>query len=193
MLGKRQLQKEKTREKIVTAAIKIYSEQGFSAPTAAIAEEAQVSHGSIFVHFPTVESLLDCLLNNFSKDINIELHSLSESINDIEKLLSMHIDVLIKHESFYKRLIKEAVYLPEETKNTFITIQSTVSIHFLQALEPKINEGKVKDVPFYIIFNTWLGLVHYYLLNGELFAPKSSVLLRHKDTLIKYFMVLIRQ
>jgi len=193
MAGQRQMQKERTREKIIAAATKVYSEQGFSAPTTAIASEAQVSHGSIFVHFPTVESLLLCLLDSFSQDLTLELHALSESGGDIEKLLAMHIDVLIKHEGFYKRLTKEAVYLPEEAKNTLIAIQSTVSIHFLQALEREIDAGKIKSIPFHMLFNTWLGLIHYYLLNGELFAPRESVLLRYKDTLIKCFIALIRQ
>ena len=193
MAEKRLLQKAETREKIIIAAIKVYSEQGFSASTTAIAAEAQVSHGSVFVHFPTVESLLLCLLESFSQDIKSELHTLSESRGDIEKLLDMHISVLIQHENFYKRLIKEAVYLPQEAKNTFIAIQSTVSIHFLQALEHKINVGKIKRIPLHMLFNTWLGLVHYYLLNGELFAPRESVLMCHKDTLIKCFMTLIKQ
>ena len=192
MANVRKMQKEQTRERIITAAIKIYSEQGFSTPTTTIADEARVSHGSIFVHFPTVESLLICLLDSFSQDITIELHSLRES-GGIEKLLAMHIDVLIKHEGFYKRLTREAAYLPEEAKNTFIAIQSTVSIHFLQALEHEISAGKIKDIPFNMIFNTWLGLIHYYLLNGELFAPQDSVLTRYKDTLIECFMALIKQ
>ena len=192
MANVRKMQKEQTRERIITAAIKIYSEQGFSTPTTTIADEARVSHGSIFVHFPTVESLLICLLDSFSQDITIELHSLRES-GGIEKLLAMHIDVLIKHEGFYKRLTREAAYLPEEAKNTFIAIQSTVSIHFLQALEHEISAGKIKDIPFNMIFNTWLGLIHYYLLNGELFAPRDSVLTRYKNTLIECFMALIKQ
>jgi len=193
MAEKRSLQKAQTREKIIAAAVKVYSEFGFSAPTAVIAKEAELSHGSIFVHFPTVESLLICLLELFSQDINNELHSLSESCNDIAKLLDMHIKVLIKNENFYKRLVKEAVYLPEEAKNTFIAIQSTVSIHFLQVLEHEINEGKIKDVPCHMLFNTWLGLVHYYILNGDLFAPGKSVLKRYKKTLIECFLSLIKK
>ena len=193
MVGKRQQQKEHTRERIIAAAVKVYTEQGFSVPTVAIAREAHISHGAIFVHFPTVESLLLCLLDNFSNDINAELHTLSEYDNDIEKLLDMHINVLIKHEEFYKRLIKEAVYLPEEAKNTFIAIQSTLSIHFLQALEQEMAKGNIKDVPFHMLFNTWLGLVHYYLLNGDLFAPSGSVLTRYKNTLTECFLSLIKQ
>ena len=191
-MGKRQLQKTQTREKIIAAAMKVYSEQGFSAPTSVIADEAGFAHGSIFVHFPTVESLLVCLLEIFEKEIEAELHSLSES-GDIAKLLNMHINVLIKNESFYKHLITEAVYLPEEAKNTFIAIQSTVSVHFMQVLKHEKNAGRIKDVPFHMLFNTWLGLVHYYLLNSALFAPKESVLKRHKNSLVKCFTALIKK
>ena len=193
MAEKRSLQKAQTREKIIAAAIKVYSEHGFQAPTTLIANEAQISHGSIFVHFPTVEDLLICLLELFSRDMNADMHSLSESGNDISVLLDMHINTLVKHEGFYVRLVKEAAYLPEEAKNTFIAIQSTLSIHFLQALEYEINTGKIKDIPFHMLFNTWLGLVHYYLLNGDIFAPRESVLTRYKSTLIECFLSLIKQ
>jgi len=193
MAEKRKQQKAQTRDRIIAAAIKVYSERGFSAPTTIIADEAQVSHGSIFVHFPTVESLLLCLLDGFSKDISSEIHSLSGYENDIKKLLEIHIDTLIKHEDFYKRLVTEAVYLPEEAKNTFIAIQSTLSIHFLEVLETEISKGEIKSIPFHMLFNTWLGLVHYYLLNGDLFAPGESVLTQYKGTLIECFLSLIKQ
>jgi AcrR family transcriptional regulator len=187
---KRKEQKAQTRKRIIAAAFKVYSEQGFSASTTAITKEVGISHGAIFVHFPNVESLMLCLLELFAQDIKKELHALSES-GDIEKLLAMHIDVLIRHEAFYQRLVTEAAYLPDEAKNTLIAIQSTVSIHFMQVLEPKIAVGQIKDIPLHMIFNTWLGLVHYYLLNGELFAPGDSVLTRYKDTLIQSFLALI--
>jgi len=193
MPGKRQLQKTQTRENIIAAAIQVYSEQGFGAPTTAIADRAQVSHGSVFVHFPTVESLMLCLLDRFSEDLTRELHAISEYDGDIARLLEMHIDVLIRHEAFYTRLVAEAVFLPEEARNTFIAIQSTLSIHFLRALEPEIDQGEIKDIPFHMLFNTWLGLVHYYLLNGDLFAPQDSVLTRYKSSLINCFVSLIKQ
>jgi len=193
MAENRQMQKAQTKERIAAAAFKIYSENGFSTPTATIANAAHVSHGSIFVHFPTVEDLMISSLENFSKEIEKELHSLSGSVNDITALLEMHIDVLIKHEDFYKRLITEAVYLPEEARNTFIAIQSTVSIHFLQALEGEMDKGRIKDIPFHMIFNTWLGLIHYYLLNSDLFTQEGSVLKLHKNNLIECFLELIRK
>ena len=187
------MQKAQTREKIIAAAVKVYSEDGFSAPSAAIAEEARVSHGSVFVHFPTVEDLMIGSLENFSYEIKRELDLLSGHMSNIVSLLNMHIDVLIRHEDFYKRLIKESVYLPEEAKNTLIVIQSMVSIHFMHALEEETYKGKIKDLPFHMIFNTWLGLIHYYLMNSELFAPNDSALRVHKKLLIESFLTMIRK
>ena len=193
MSSKRTRQKSQTRERILEAAKKVYSEQGFSAPASAISSEAGVANGSVFVHFPTVENLLLCLLDSFSRDICDELHALYESRGDVHMLLNMHIDVLIRHENFYRRLITQTAYLPEQVKNTFIAIQSTVSIHFLQTLEPQILAGNIKGIPLHMLFNTWLGLVHYYLINGDLFAPHGSVLTCHRDTLIESFMALIQK
>jgi AcrR family transcriptional regulator len=193
MTSKRTLQKELTRERIIAAAFKVYSEQGFTATTSTIAHEAGVSHGSVFVHFPTVESLLLCLLDSFSQDMKNEILVLEDSGDDLERLLDMHLDVLIKHESFYKRLITEAALLPKEVRYELVAIQSMVSIHFMQALEPLIEAGAVKEIPLHMIFNAWLGLVHYYLMNAELFAPDGSVLTRHRNTLIKTFLALVKQ
>jgi AcrR family transcriptional regulator len=190
---KRTLQKELTRERIIAAAFKVYSEQGFTATTSAVAYEAGVSHGSIFVHFPTVESLLLCLLDSFSQDMKNEILVLEDSGGDIERLLDMHIGVLIKHEGFYKRLITEAALLPKEARYELVAIQSMVSVHFMQALEPLIEAGAVKDIPLHMIFNTWLGLVHHYLMNAELFAPDSSVLTRYRSALTKTFLALVKQ
>ena len=132
-------------------------------------------------------------MDSFSQDINKELHSLVESSGDIEKLLNMHINVLIQHEGFYKRLATEEVYLPEEARNRLIAIQPTLSIHLLQALNGEILAGKIKTVPSYMLFNTWLGLIHYYLLNGELFSKQELILAHFKNALIECFMALIKQ
>jgi AcrR family transcriptional regulator len=193
MATKRTLQKELTRERIIAAAFRVYSEQGFTATTSAIAHEAGVSHGSVFVHFPTVESLLLCLLDSFSQDMKNEILVLEDSGGDIEKLLDMHIGVLIRHEDFYKRLITEAALLPKEARHELVAIQSMVSIHFMQALEPLMDAGTVKGIPFHMIFNTWLGLVHHYLMNAELFTPDGSVLTHHRSALTTTFLALVRQ
>lgn len=189
--NKRQIQKEATREKIIKTAIRVYAENGFNTPTSVIAKESGVSHGTIFAHFPTLNDLLLCLIQTFYDDIGIKLHNLSKSGNNIAGLLQMHLNVLEEYEGFYKRLISETSSLPDEIKNTLIGIQSTVSKHFSIVIEQGINKGSIKNIPVHILFNTWLGLVHYYLQNSDLFAPNTSVLKQYKNELINNFLELI--
>ncbi len=188
--NKRQIQKENTKKKILQAAYVVYSGEGFGAATNRIAKEAQIAHGSIFVHFPTVEDLKLSLLEQFGADINKQLHELAESYN-LEEILYAHIEVLVKHQEFYKRLISESSLLPEQAKYVYLSIQSTVSFHLGQVVEKYQKEGKIKELPLHFIFNSWLGLLHYYLSNEKLFAPEDSVLDRYKDELVGNFLKLL--
>lgn len=189
--GKRQIQKEATREKIIKTAMGVYADNGFSTPTSVIAKASGVSHGTIFAHFPTLNDLLLCLVQTFYDDIGIKLHSLSKSDDNIAELLQMHLDVLEEYESFYKRLISETSSLPDDVRNTLIAIQSTVSKNFSTVIEQGIKKGKVKNIPMHMLFNTWLGLIHYYLQNTDLFAPNASVLKRYKNELVNSYLELI--
>jgi len=42
-----------------------------------------------------------------------------------------------------------------------------------------------------MMFNTWLGLLHYYLQNSELFTSGESVLKQRKKELVDNFVLLI--
>ena len=192
MKTKRQVQKEATRLHILETAYHIYAEEGFSATTNRIARAANVSHGTIFVHFPTVENLIVCLLDDFNAEINGQLHGLSEKNERLETFLEAHINVLIRYEAFYKRLISEVNSLPQEAKFVFINMQSVVSFHFNQVIERCKNEKTIKEIPMHIIFNSWLGLVHYYLTNSYLFT-EGSVLTEYKEELICDFIKLIKK
>jgi hypothetical protein len=46
-------------------------------------------------------------------------------------------------------------------------------------------------MPLHLLFNTWIGLIHHYLMNRELFAPGASVVERHGRELLDHFMYLI--
>ena len=52
---------EDKRDAIMAAAIKVIAAQGLSAPTAAIAQEAGVANGSLFIYFETKADLLNAV------------------------------------------------------------------------------------------------------------------------------------
>lgn len=191
MSRKRQLQKVATRENILETAMRLYAASGFSIPTNIIAREAGVSHGAIFVHFPTRDDLRRSVLERFTREIGDKLHNLAVADGSVFDLLHAHIKVLEEYESFYQGLIKEMPFLPDDVKNMMIALQSILSRHFNIAVERGKREGTVKDIPLHMMFNTWIGLVHYYLQNSDLFAPGESVLNRYKNELVGNFTVLI--
>lgn len=192
-MNKRELQKSKTRRLIMDTAYKIYSTEGFQATTNTIAKAANISHGTIFVHFPNVDSLLTSLLEEFGDTVNSQLHELSEKGEQLSDVLETHIDILSEYEDFYKNLIVSINLLPEEAKYTYISIQSTVSFHLSKVFERCVENKEAKDIPIHIVFNTWVGLLHYYLINRFLFTDAGSVLLRYKADLINYFMDLLKK
>lgn len=191
MKSKRQLQKENTRKKIIETACQVYSEQGFSATTAVIAKEAGVSHGTIFVHFASLDELLCCLIQDFGDILGAEIHRLAETKDNIEELLKAHLDVLARHERFYTRLIAERSLLPEEARLTFSNIQSILAYHFNKVFERESHE--IKALPVHMLFNTWMGLIHYYLLNKDLFSPDTPLLERYGSELTDTFLELIKK
>ncbi|MFT8887530.1 MAG: hypothetical protein ABF904_01775 [Ethanoligenens sp.] len=51
--------------------------------------------------------------------------------------------------------------------------------------------GSIKKAPVGLHFNTWMGLVSYYLIYAELFAPEGHILERYGDTRIDHYLLLI--
>lgn len=191
MQSKRQKQKAETRERIIRTAYQVYAQQGFSATTASIAKEAQVSHGAIFVHFPTLDDLIGSLVADFARTLGEEIHGLVEASGSMEDLLKVHLGVLSRYEGFYTRLIAEGSLLPEDAKLSFANMQSVFAFHFSKVVEREQENQHIKNIPVHLLFNTWMGLIHYYLMNKELFAPEKPLLERYGTELIETYLKLI--
>lgn len=66
--------KEKTREQIVSVAMKLFMEQGFDATTMEqIAQEADIAKGTLYNHFPVKEAILNEFIQKSFRDKNQEM------------------------------------------------------------------------------------------------------------------------
>lgn len=192
-LSKRLLQKEDTKKRIIQAAYKVYADKGFSATTNDIAKAVNMSHGTIFVHFSTKDDLLIYLLEDFGSNVCFRLHELTKESESMTDVLKAHLNAIKEYENFYARLISETRLLPSEVRNTFIGIQSAIAFHLNKVVETEKENNPIKKLPTYFIFNSWIGLIHYYLQNNDIFAPESSVVERYGDELINNFLELIKK
>lgn len=188
----RQIQKDQTRRRLIETALAQFARKGLTTTrTADIARAAAVSHGTIFAHFPTQEALLNAVIEEFGARVSLRLHELAAGNGSLRDVLAAHLRGLTEFEGFYTRLVIEGRLLPESARNTFILIQSAISFHLSQAAEREMAEGILRPYPIHLLFNTWIGLIHYYLANSDLFAPEGSVLERYGQELLEHYMGLI--
>ncbi len=190
---KRQKQKNLTRNHIIEISIKKFGENGITTTrTSDIAKAANVSHGTIFAHFSTQEELLIAVIEEFGNRITRRLHELVDTNSSLFEILEAHIKGLIEFEPFYTRLIIERRLLPENVRNIYIMIQSTVSFHIGLAAERAMEQSIIKKMPIHLLFNTWSGLIHYYITNSDLFSSNGSVLEEYYQELLQYYFNLIK-
>ncbi len=190
--NKRQQQKNSTRKKIIEAAVKQFAINGLTTTrTADVAGAAGVSHGTIFAHFHTQEELLTAVIEDVGERINTRLHEIAGDQNGFNLALRAHIEVLTEFEPFYTRLVIENRLLPKEARDTFLMLQSTVSFHLNLTIQKEVEAGSMKKLPEDMVFNGWIGLVHYYIANSDLFAPGESVLKTCGERMIEFYLDMV--
>jgi len=187
-MNRRAAQKAQTRARILEAAAHLFAERGIAATTTAdIARAAGLSHGAVFVHFETRDSLIDAVASTLFEQLTDRLHSLVERGGSFREALQVHLDSLAEREDLYRRFAAEAATLPEISRNSWIGLQSAISYHLSAPAEREMRAGSLRRCEFALLFNTWIGLLHHYLLHRDLFAPGSSVLRALGPTLLDHF------
>lgn len=183
---KRQAQKEETRRRLLQTAYETICERGImNTRVSDIAHAAGVSHGAVFVHFASLEELITEVTEEYGRRIALRTHELASSSASMEALLRAHLAGIGEYEPFYTRLVIENRLLPQTVRDAWIGIQSAISFHFSRAVAREL-PGAQGDAA--LLFNTWVGLVHYYLVNADLFAPEGRVIERYAETLIGFYI-----
>ena len=185
--------KQQTRTLLIETALDLMAERGIAATrTIDVAERAGVAHGTVFVHFPTRDDLITGVVAAHSEQVAGRLHELAGDGATVRDVLAAHLAGLAEHEAFHARLVMEGPLLPPFARATLLGIQSAISAHLARAAEREMETGEIRSMAVPLLFNTWLGLIHHYLSNRELFAPGQSVVERWGPTLLDHYVGLLR-
>ena len=189
----RKEQKEKTRAGLLEITEKLFSKNGIGITTTSdIAKACQVSHGTLFIHFPTREELILAVVDRFGERLAKELGSRCTSDMPLKELLKAHALVLIEFEDFYMRLISESQSLPPQIRSQLYAINASLSYRFYNSAKPGMKSGEYKKIDQASFLNTWLAILHFYILNRDLFSDHTPILKYKTDDLIKHFLNLIK-
>lgn len=190
----RQVQKEQTREFLLKTAYECFSQRGIiNTRMSDIAEAAGVSHGTVFLHFRTQEELVAEVVTACCGEIALRTHELAEGCGSMREILAAHLSGIREYEPFYTRLVIENRLLPEPARDAWANIQSAVSFHFSRVAERELRAGTIRDIPAALLFNMWIGLIHYYLSNGDLFAPEGGAVERYGNIWIDAYLKMIQK
>ncbi|MEU8825072.1 TetR/AcrR family transcriptional regulator [Streptomyces sp. NPDC048636] len=191
-MSSRVAQKEATRRRLIGQAVRLVAEQGFAhTRTVDVARAANVSHGTVFTHFPSREALVLAVAGHIGQEITDRLHELVGADGGLRAVLEAHLRCLEENEDVYRQLVIEALLLPAEFRATWVGLQSAIASYLCAAAEAEASRGRIRALPAHLMFNTWIGLVHHYLINKDLFAPEGSVIAAHGPALVDHFLTLL--
>ncbi len=185
-------QKQETRRRIVQVAKRLYAECGAQRlRTAEVAREAGLSHGALFVHFRTREDLLRAVVGETARELTDRLHALAGSGATLREVLEAHVATIAEREAQFRWLLLEFSALPPAERRPWLGFSSAVSFHLARVLDRETSEGHVRAQSPQLLFNTWIGLVHHYVLQPELSAADGSGLAKHGSELVDHFLSLV--
>jgi AcrR family transcriptional regulator len=141
----------------------------------------------VFVHFGSLDGLISAVVEDFGLSLARTLQARTDAGAGPREVLQAYLDGLADHEAFYARLVVEGPLLPAEARLSLVGIQSALSHHLAPVLAAYARPG----VPEAFLFNLWVGLVHRYLGEGDLFGPPGQVLSTQGARLIDQFLALL--
>jgi len=172
--------------------MRCFAERGILATTTAdIAAAVGVSHGTVFLHFPTREDLVIAVIDEFGRRLAAAFARDLPRDASLQGVLDAHLAALREFEPFYARLVAEAPLLPSPVRTTLFTLQNAVAFEISRAAAAEEKRGRVRRVAPHLLFNTWIALLHHYLANRELFAPGGSVIAEKGAELRRHFLHLL--
>lgn len=193
-MNKRQVQKQITREKIITAAKQIFIEKGIiNTATAQIAELAGIAHGTLFLHFPNKDSLvielLDVELIKFSDNIK----QLILETSDIDKILDQYLNLIQAEEGFFSSLAREMPNYKDELRRKILFRESLLRDHFHQVIERGIEQKIYAPINIPAALTFLFGTINYYLSMRSSFVQQGSVIEKFHEQIIDILMKILRR
>jgi AcrR family transcriptional regulator len=191
-MSQRAQQRAQTRQRLLRAATRLVERRGFAGTrTVDIARATRLSEGAVFLHFPSREELDLAVAAELGRAITDRLDALVKEGAGFREVLLAHVHCVEEHEDVYRCLLREGPLLPGDFSRTWTAIQSAVAHHLLRAAAVEVAAKKLRRVAPHLLFNTWIGLVHHYVSNRELFVSSGTVMKKHGRALVDHYLALL--
>ncbi len=141
------------------------------ANTARIATGAGVAHGTVFLHFPTREELLDGIVMADGQADAAEVVPHLSGSPTLRALLDLHLRQLDAHLPFARMLARELPSLPAALRARVLVVRTPLAEAMRLAILRGQSAGQLRagDPTTWLSF--WFGAVERLLAHPDLFPP----------------------
>lgn len=173
---------EQRRQDILEASLKIFAQKGYNGSTTAeIARASEVAEGTIFRHFPTKKDLLIAVLEPKVLTGLIQLdkeHGEDTPTEFFRYFLKDRLELLKENGSLVRFMFAEAQYHTEVREALFKGILGQGISIIKPWFDKGVEQGDFRDLPFLPTMRSFMGMVMFYGLMGNLnqgFSPEKSI------------------
>jgi len=165
------------RQDILEAGLKLFSEKGYNGSTTAeIARAAGVAEGTIFRHFTTKKELLIAVLEPKVLEGLIQLdrqHKEDTPTEFFGCFLRNRLELIKENDSLIRLMFAEAQYHIEVREALFKGILGQGISIIRPWFEKGVDRGDFRDLPFLPTMQSFMGMVMFYGLFGNVFLGLS--------------------
>jgi AcrR family transcriptional regulator len=170
ILGKREIQKQQVRERILDEALSLFSERGFEKTTVAdIVGQCDIARGTFYNYFPDMNSLFDALINQLNQRI-------IEAIQHTRKQTDNLYDYLYGTFKSYFDLIGSEQMIQFHIVNQAYIRQSSYQSDVIKVIVKNLNRDLKSDLNIKAFNEKYEFLLLSYMLVG---SPPELFLATH--------------
>ncbi len=182
----------KVRDKIVSAASKLFAKKGYENTTIKdIAKLARIGKSTVFYYFQNKESILESIIEEAIGSVFGELQKIASSNIPPEekffKALSNHIHYLTKYMNSVKVFLYEFKFLSEEKRKLYISKRKHYELTFRNLIKELQEAGIFKNLDTRIVTMGILGMCNWMVV---WYKKKSGNLSPQEISKVFYKMLL---
>lgn len=170
------------KSEIINVAAQLFKEKGYSAVTMRdIAQAMNIKAASLYNHIKSKQEILVLIIikiaEEFTSVIDEIVASDSSTIQKIERVIQLHIDITLRNPDALACLNNDWMHLTDNDLTYFITMREDYEESFRTIIKTGIGNNEIKNLNIeVIIFSTLSTLRTLYLWYGKKKSPNPSVL-----------------
>jgi TetR/AcrR family transcriptional regulator, fatty acid metabolism regulator protein len=161
----RQERAQERRERILDAALDVFSERGYQDTVVdAIAGAAATSKGGVYFHFPGKQALFLALLDRSAARLEAKVEramaGASDAVGRADAALRAVVDTFSEHRALARLLLVSSLGAGPEVNHALVEMRARFAAVVSRQLEAAAAAGEIPPLDVEVAGTAWFGAVH---------------------------------